>query len=159
MFKNFLKGDFRETNDIYIETSAYQGVEGIDYHDPEKDWIGSHAVVIVGWGEDIVNDVTVSYWIVRNSWGTSWGINQGLFKIAMYGTTGLQNRISQFEYPSLITTDTGVGVTGGIIMIKAGRIVPAEVTEQTKKISNKSSMSSTPYCIVKILSNCIGLIV
>ena len=61
----------------------------------------------------------------------------------MYGTTGLQNRISQFEYPSLITTDTGVGVTGGIIMIKAGRIVPSEIAGQTNKIVNKTSMLTT----------------
>jgi len=125
VFKNFLKGDFRETNDIYVETAVYQGVNGISYSDTEKDWVGSHAVVIVGWGSDMVNENMVSYWVVRNSWGERWG-NNGVCKIAMYGTTPYQNKISQFEYPSIITTDTGVGITGGVLLMKAGSIVQPE---------------------------------
>jgi cathepsin B len=37
---------------------------------------GGHAVLLVGWG---VEDGT-PYWLVQNSWGTSWG-EQGYFKI------------------------------------------------------------------------------
>jgi C1A family cysteine protease len=125
VFKNFLKGDFRETNDIYVESAVYQGVNGISYEDTEKDWVGSHAVVIVGWGSDMVNEHMVSYWVVRNSWGERWGHN-GVCKIAMYGTTPFQNKISQFEYPSIITTDAGVGITGGVLLMKAGSIVQPE---------------------------------
>jgi C1A family cysteine protease len=124
VFKNFIKGDFRETNDIYIETESYQGVSGIDYNDVDRDWIGSHAVVIVGWGYCTVRDQRVEYWVVRNSWGEEWG-EKGLFKMAMYGTTPLFNRYSQFEYPSLVTlsaSDSYYAVTGGVLLFKAGAI-------------------------------------
>ncbi len=121
VFKNFMKGDFRETNDVYIETETYQGVEGVDYSQLDRDWIGSHAVVIVGWGEIPIKGVNVPYWICRNSWGELWG-DRGLFRIAMYGTTPFHNRVSQFEYPSLIVSDNGYGVCGGVLLLKAGRI-------------------------------------
>ena len=124
VFRNFFKGDFHETNDIYVESVTYSGVPGIDYDDVEGSWVGSHAVVVVGWGSDTVRGETVDYWIVRNSWGTSWG-NQGTFKIAMYGddpNKKYQNRLSQFEYPALVETDNGLAITGGMIMYKAGEI-------------------------------------
>lgn len=34
---------------------------------------GGHAVVIIGWGEFKIKGVTIPYWIVANSWGTTWG--------------------------------------------------------------------------------------
>ena len=124
VFKNFFKGNYRETNDIYVETASYSGVEGLDYSDLERDWVGSHAVVIVGWGVDTIHDETVDYWVVRNSWGTEWG-NRGTFKMAMYGNDPnkrYQNRASQFEYPSIIKTQGGIGITGGMLIMKAGEI-------------------------------------
>jgi cathepsin B len=44
---------------------------------------GGHAVKIIGWG----NQNGTNYWIVANSWGTSWGIN-GFFNIA-FGQCGI----------------------------------------------------------------------
>merc|ERR1711972_260834 len=38
---------------------------------------GGHAVKMVGWGVEDGHD----YWLVANSWSTTWGI-EGLFKIA-----------------------------------------------------------------------------
>merc|ERR1719188_962296 len=38
---------------------------------------GGHAIKIVGWGNEDGND----YWLVANSWGTTWGL-EGYFKIA-----------------------------------------------------------------------------
>ena len=46
------------------------------YHHTTGDFLGGHAVKIIGWGEDN----GVQYWIAANSWSTSWGEN-GHFKI------------------------------------------------------------------------------
>jgi len=40
----------------------------------------NHAVLFVGWGEELVNGVTVPYWIAQNSWSAGWG-EQGYFRI------------------------------------------------------------------------------
>jgi hypothetical protein len=48
------------------------------YDKPEFDQLkGRHAVNVVGWGED---DNGIKYWIIKNSWGQTWGDN-GYFKI------------------------------------------------------------------------------
>jgi len=40
----------------------------------------NHAVVCVGWGEEIVNDNPVKFWVLKNSWGESWG-EKGYFRL------------------------------------------------------------------------------
>jgi cathepsin C len=36
-------------------------------------WWATHAIIIVGWGEEQAWGQTSKYWIVRNSWGRGWG--------------------------------------------------------------------------------------
>mmetsp|Transcript_40241 Transcript_40241/g.110654 ORF Transcript_40241/g.110654 Transcript_40241/m.110654 type:complete len:634 (-) Transcript_40241:159-2060(-) len=38
-------------------------------------WYSTHAILAVGWGEEKVSWGLVKYWIVRNSWGRTWGEN------------------------------------------------------------------------------------
>ena len=140
VFKNFFKGRYNSTNGIYIETATYGGIPGVDYNDVEADWSGSHAVVLVGWGTDQIENEKVDYWVVRNSWGESWG-NNGYFKMAMYGNEKgkkYQNRFSQFEYPSIVNTREGLALTGGVLLFKAGRI------DTFKQTSLKTVPTTTP---------------
>jgi cathepsin B len=55
---------FSYTSGVYVHTSGQL--------------MGGHAIKIVGWGVDTSSNQ--DYWIVYNSWGTSWGMN-GLFWI------------------------------------------------------------------------------
>ena len=47
---------------------------------------GGHAVVILGYGEEL----GVPYWICQNSWGYNWG-EDGYFRIAM-GECGIDSQ-------------------------------------------------------------------
>eukprot|EP01135_Chromosphaera_perkinsii_P011291 Nk52_evm72s2367 gene=Nk52_evmTU72s2367 len=59
-----------------------------------------HAVTIVGY--DISSDISTPYWLVKNSWGTSWG-DAGYVKIeystSLPGTCGI-NRTPYYAYTS-----------------------------------------------------------
>jgi hypothetical protein len=46
------------------------------FHSTSEQTLGGHAVKIVGWGKE----GTEFYWIVQNSWGSSWG-EEGFFRI------------------------------------------------------------------------------
>jgi hypothetical protein len=70
-----------KTNGVYCNVqSGRRPYSGTRYAGSERQMIGYHAVVIVGWGlERGVPDwqnpgatLDIPYWIVRNSWGTQW---------------------------------------------------------------------------------------
>ena len=68
--------------DVYSDFLAFNG-QGT--YEPKTDVIVSgHCVVLLGWGPD--------YWIVRNSWGTSWGLKSdpGCYHHKM-GTCGIED--------------------------------------------------------------------
>ena len=48
--------------------------------------LGSHAVEVIGWGND---PSAGKYWWVKNSWGSGWGLN-GFVKVG-HGEIGIEN--------------------------------------------------------------------
>lgn len=90
-------------------------------------WVGSHAIIVVGWGTAKIDaalldpaitkgktgPVSVPYWECKNSWGDKWN-DSGYFKIAMYP----YNKFAQFEVSVKVD---GKG-SGGIITFEAGDI-------------------------------------
>jgi predicted secreted protein len=58
----------------------------------------NHAIVLCGW-----DDATQS-WILRNSWGTSWGENQGYMRIK-YGTSQVGYNATYIQYGSVTGID------------------------------------------------------
>ena len=58
-------------HNFYLYSS---GVYGSNWRGDPRDVDGYHLIVIVGFGTELVNGVQTDYWIVKNSWGTSWGM-------------------------------------------------------------------------------------
>jgi cysteine peptidase C len=70
LYKN---GPFEVAFDVYEDFLAYSG--GV-YVQTSSQYLGGHAVRLVGWGE--LNGV--KYWKIANSWNADWGLN-GYFLI------------------------------------------------------------------------------
>lgn len=58
----------------------------------------NHAVVLCGW------DDATSSWVLRNSWGTSWGENSGYMRIK-YGTSQVGYNATYIDYGSVTGID------------------------------------------------------
>jgi len=69
---------------VYEDFMNYQS--GIYHHTTGKQ-LGGHAVKIIGWGVES----GVNYWIVANSWGTTWGM-EGFFNIKE-GDSGIDSSV------------------------------------------------------------------
>jgi cathepsin B len=80
------KGPVETGFTVYSDFMNYKS--GIYKKSASASVLGGHAVKIVGWGKE--NDT--EFWIVANSWGTTWGEN-GHFRIA-FRECGIENCIA-----------------------------------------------------------------
>ncbi|ABF82054.1 hypothetical protein MIV024R [Invertebrate iridescent virus 3] len=103
VLKNFTSGYFTRINGgVYFDRGNYipgQALVFNDHYCSGDSYRGSHAVAIIGWGvaRNVLYDTDkrgdVPYWYCRNSWRSTWGGDDGYFKMAMYPW----NRVAQFE--------------------------------------------------------------
>ncbi|CDR96060.1 cathepsin C precursor, putative [Babesia bigemina] len=64
-----------------VDSEHNSGVCDVEQHPILTGWeYTSHAVAIVGWGQQLEQGKMVKYWLCRNSWGPEWG-EDGYFKI------------------------------------------------------------------------------
>jgi C1A family cysteine protease len=82
---------------IEADTKVFQLYKSGIFSDTGCGTTLDHAVVLVGWGSELDSD----YYILRNSWGTSWG-ESGYMKLARgseYGKSGMCGVLSMPYYP------------------------------------------------------------
>jgi uncharacterized repeat protein (TIGR02543 family) len=100
---------------FYVDTaSTYYKASNASYYYNGNSTSGNHAVVIVGWDDDYAasNFATTpagkGAFIVRNSWGTSWG-SSGYFYVSYYDTCfGRYDDLAVFNQASATTNYTSV---------------------------------------------------
>ena len=55
---------------IFIDKSCSNGQDSLN-----------HGVLVVGYGSDMIKNKNMQYWVVKNSWGDSWG-EKGFIRMA-----------------------------------------------------------------------------
>lgn len=150
-------------NDILDQTmsaalkSALGNPSGAKWQDimMENGSPAGHAVEIVGWDSgDAGSSGTVSFWIVRNSWGSTWGEN-GFFKIAMNDDSN-NNKYLGFDIPVTTLTVASTGQTtniGGMF----GGTVSFDPNLSTGKAGN--GPQSVPLIKKKSMLYIVGIII
>jgi predicted secreted protein len=94
----------------------------------------NHAVVLCGW-----DDATGS-WILRNSWGTSWGENQGYMRIK-YGTSQVGYNATYIVYGSVTGIDEDKALDETTVY--PNPVVDGKLTVDLNKFENNQTITIT----------------
>lgn len=71
---------------VYRDFISYKS--GV-YHHTSGSFLGGHAIKIIGWGVD----GSTPYWIIANSWGTTWGINGFFWMLRGRNECGIESQV------------------------------------------------------------------
>ena len=132
----------------------FQGYSGGIFNTDESSYCGSgvinHAVVLVGWND---NGGTDGYWILRNSWGTSWGL-AGYMYIA-YGMSQVGYGANFIEYAGgtpnpppvsvsvpAVVGDTQAAATSAITGV--GLVVGTVTAQSSATVASGTVISQNP---------------
>lgn len=139
IMEDFIDGSFaRAGTGIYLEKSPHKSTEKKIAYSIEKDAIvGSHSVVIVGWGIEKnakykEKTVNLPYWFCRNSWGSDWGEN-GYFKLAMYP----YNRVCQVSKLVKVIHKGKIKEVGGVTGFKVSK--PPKLVKFSKTLKDSQN--------------------
>ena len=99
--------------DIYADFYTFDAKQSIYISNKKGPIVGGHAIEIVGWGAEMVDKNQVLYWIIKNSWGVTWG-NNGYFKMLRGSNhcnieNNVMTGVPDFFYPeSELTSKDGI---------------------------------------------------
>lgn len=71
---------------VYRDFISYKS--GV-YHHTSGSFLGGHAIKIIGWGVDN----GTPYWIIANSWGTTWGMNGFFWMLRGRNECGIESQV------------------------------------------------------------------
>jgi C1A family cysteine protease len=97
----------------------------------------NHAVVLCGW------DDATSSWILRNSWGTSWGENQGYMRIK-YGISQVGYNATYIEYGSV------TGIDGDQVADQQAAVYPNPIVDGGKLTINLNQFDNNQAITITI---------
>lgn len=124
---------------IYPDFYTFNPKENIYKWDGKGDQISGHSVEIVGWGKR----GETRYWIIKNFWGTEWGMNGYFYMEKGINNCGIENYVvdgaPDFFYPS--GYDPTVGIKSEGIPSKKNRFA----VENRLSILNGGIDSETGY--------------
>jgi len=128
-------GCYKILQDFVVREKWYKGKSGLIYmNDRKKNYksLGYHAVVIMGWGEEVMEDGSkLPYWIVKNSWGDHYADN-GYFKYAMYN--------KEKDINTDINLDVPIMIDGGVIWCGiSAPVIFGQAKEEPKKIQDEKT--------------------
>lgn len=154
------KPAFAETGGVY----AHADLRASFYAPPKADaatvkklgqLVGYHAVVIVGWG---AQDVTLpgkkepsrlSYWLVRNSWGTAWG-DQGYFKCAF--SSASVNQSLGMDVPVRVTAAQGASAKYGGVFFAPVQLAHGSALYGSRGSRRPRGSLRVPLCVPLVLA-------
>ncbi|MBR1603668.1 MAG: putative Ig domain-containing protein, partial [Synergistaceae bacterium] len=142
-----------------IDTGYNKGSGGTAYYYPSSGTSTNHAILLVGWDDDYASTnfnpqpPSNGAWLVKNSWGTSWGdsgyfwmsYNQYITNAVVYQAEAITANLKHYGYDDLGMTGSfgyGAGKPGW-----GANVFKAESSETLKKIAFYTTDNNTSYTI------------